>query len=324
MVLCTVAIPTYNREDMIAATLKSVLAQSLDDMEVLVIDDRSQDHVFEVASSFRDPRLQVLRNDTNVGLFGNFNRCIELSQGKYLRILCNDDRLTPECLAREVAVMEANPSVSLLFSKGECFTVGRQSLGEVGNHFPSGIFKGTDGIVGTLWFFAHYGINPITLPSGVLLRKSACEQAGWFDTAMKMDGDLDYFLRVLEHGDLAVLEAIGAEISVHGEQMSALLEGDPDIMQENFQLFERHVDLLKARGYDSRLTKLFAAFTYLLSIKLRQKGLAAEGREYRQVARRYCSNPWLLLFPAMNLMIHRALLKGFGIRRLPIAPERLQ
>ncbi len=136
MPLCTVAIPTYNREDLISGTIRSVLEQHLNDLEILVIDDQSQDNVFMVASSFSDPRLQVIRNDKNVGLFGNFNRCIELSRGKYLRILCNDDRITSDCLSREIAIMEAHPSVSLLFSKGARFTSDHQPLGEIGDHFP--------------------------------------------------------------------------------------------------------------------------------------------------------------------------------------------
>ena len=321
MVRCTVAIPTFNREDMIRGTLESVLSQDMDGLEILVVDDQSKDRVFEVAASYKDPRLRLIRNEKNVGLFGNFNRCIEFARGPFLRILCNDDRLTKDCLKREVELMEANPNVSLLFFKGHRFTKGGVSLGLVGDHFPEGIYDSREAVPAILWFFAHYGINPITLPSGVLMRKSACAAAGRFDESMLMDGDIDYFLRILKWGDLAVMNEIGCEISIHEEQASSILRGISAIIQEHFTVAERRAECLRDKGTFNRINEQFSALSFLFALRLQWSGRHEEARSHRELARRYCPNRGRLLLAMVRCVRLRTMLNFFGIRRIPTKPR---
>src|SRR5579885_2083954 len=101
MTLCTIAIPVYNRAQLVRQALESALAQDLENTEILVIDNCSTDGTWETLHEYSDPRLRLVRNPTNVGLFGNLNRCLELAEGKYLRILCSDDRLLPGCIRTE-------------------------------------------------------------------------------------------------------------------------------------------------------------------------------------------------------------------------------
>lgn len=323
MVRCTVAIPTYNREDMIRGTLESVLAQDIHDLEILVVDDQSKDRVFEIAVSYKDSRLRVVRNETNVGLFGNFNRCVELSSGPLLRILCNDDRLAKDCLRRELEVMEANPEISLLFSKGLRFTKAGVPLGPVGDHFRPGLYDGREAVHAILWFLAHYGINPMTLPSGVLMRKSACAEAGWFDESMRMDGDLDYFLRVIERGDLAVLDDVGCTISIHEQQMSSVLNGDPAIVQEHFTVARRHAECLAGRGSLSRINEQLSALAFLFALHQRWNGRTQQALAHREMAFRHCPSRVRLLLAVVRLIGLRAMLKGLGVRRVPARPRSL-
>jgi glycosyltransferase involved in cell wall biosynthesis len=311
-----VAIPTYNRQEMIRGTLESALAQELDGLEILVIDDQSTDRVLEIAASYDDPRLRVIRNERNLGLFGNFNRCVELSRGALVRILCNDDRLTKGSIKREVELMEANPGVALLFSRGERVSGTGIRLGVVGDHFQQGIYNGRNGAHAILWFYAHYGINPVTLPSGVLMRRSACLEAGRFDESMRMNGDIDYFLRLLEHGDLAVLDAVACEISIHERQMSSILEGEVALVEENFTLAERHADLLHNGASGERIIRQFAALAFLFSLRLRRQGRLQEARAHRQLARRFCPSHIHLYEAAARCLGLRAGLKYFGFRSI--------
>src|SRR4051794_31293108 len=82
--VCTIAIPVYNREDLVRGAIESALQHQQADLEILVIDNCSTDRTAEVARSYEDPRLRVVVNDSNLGLFGNFNRCLELATGKYI------------------------------------------------------------------------------------------------------------------------------------------------------------------------------------------------------------------------------------------------
>ncbi len=233
VVKCTVAIPIYNRKiDVLnRVAIDSAMEQPLKDMQILVIDDCSTDGTWELLQQVRDPRLSLVRNEHNLGLFGNFNRCLELAEGEYVRLLCSDDRLAPDCLGREVALLDRYPDVGLLLTRGRRVDGKGQVLGRQADHFQEGIYSGPAAIRSALWFHSHYALNPFNYPSGMLLRRETALKAGRFDTAMRMSGDVDFFLRMLEHGDLAVSDRLGCEITIHGNQEGVRLAGDVAIRQ---------------------------------------------------------------------------------------------
>src|SRR5688572_5713153 len=94
MPLVSVCIPTYNYAHLIADAIESVLRQTERDLELVVIDDCSTDDTEQVAARYADdPRFRFVRNPCNLGLFGNFNRCFELAEGEFVKVLCADDWL---------------------------------------------------------------------------------------------------------------------------------------------------------------------------------------------------------------------------------------
>ena len=319
MYKCTIAIPTYNREDAICDAIESALIQDMPDLEILVIDDQSTDRTFEILQNYSDPRLRIVRNDINVGLFGNFNRCLELANSQYIRILCDDDRLLPGCIPREVDVMEVNERVSLLFSKGQRIDVFGHKVGPVGDHFRQGIYAGVDAICAVLWFKAHYAINPITLPSGVLLRKEAVHKAGWFDTTMKMEGDIDFWLRILEHGDMAVLSSFGCEIKFHPCQVSSKLLGDIDVLREAFNIAEKYSKLLVERRSYNRIKQQLVAYALGMAYKLWRLGLYKESREHWDLARTSNVSMVAASLAVVRLISLRLLMKITGVRLIPVS-----
>jgi len=315
---CTIAIPTYNRGHTIRNAIESAMIQDMPDLEILVIDDQSTDQTFEIVQSYSDPRLRVVRNEINVGLFGNFNRCLELANSQYIRILCDDDKLLPGCIRREVDVMDANESVALLFSKGQRIDVSGRKVGPVGDHFHQGIYAGVDAIYAALWFKAHYAINPITLPSGVLLRKEAVRKAGWFDTTMKMEGDIDFWLRILEHGDMAVLSSFGCEIKFHPRQVSHRLLGDIEVVREAFNITEKYSKLLVERRSYNRIRQQLVAYSLGVAYKLWRFGLYKESREHWDLARTSNVSMVATSFAIVRLISLRLLMKITGVRLIPI------
>ena len=208
MVKCTVAIPVYNRQSMIRRAVDSALAQTVPGLEILVVDNSSTDGTWDVLQTYKDSRLLLARNERNVGLFGNFNRCLDLAQGQYLRFLCSDDKLIPCSLAQEIEIMDAHQEVALLTTRGRRVNERGYVLGPQADHFQPGIYLGQQAICAVLWFQAHYAYNPLNYPSGILLRREIARQVGPFDTTMKMSGDVDFFLRVLERGALAVVDSV--------------------------------------------------------------------------------------------------------------------
>ena len=113
----SVCIPTYCGASHIRATIDSVLGQTFRDLEVVIIDNASPDDTFAVASSYDDPRVRCLRNASNLGAEGNWNRCLAEATGTYVKLLPDDDVLAPECLQRQVDVLQADTreEIALVF-----------------------------------------------------------------------------------------------------------------------------------------------------------------------------------------------------------------
>lgn len=109
--LVSICIPTYNRAGMIGTAIESALGQTYRNIEVIVVDNASSDNTADVVASYTDERLIFVKNEKNLGLFGNFNRCIELATGKYLHILHSDDYIDSGFTARCIAFFQEHPSV---------------------------------------------------------------------------------------------------------------------------------------------------------------------------------------------------------------------
>ncbi|HEY9708746.1 MAG TPA: glycosyltransferase family 2 protein [Oculatellaceae cyanobacterium] len=104
----SVIIAAYNTEAYIAQAIESVLGQSLNNIEVIVVDDASSDSTAEVARSFTDKRLKVLVNKQNLGVSGARNRALREAQGKWVAVLDSDDWYAPERLEKLLQIAEAN------------------------------------------------------------------------------------------------------------------------------------------------------------------------------------------------------------------------
>jgi glycosyltransferase involved in cell wall biosynthesis len=110
----TICLPAYNAALVIGDTIRSVLAQTWQDFEVVVVDDCSTDDTERAVRSFGDDRIRYYRNSANLGLPGNLTKCAELARGEYLYLLGNDDILSPVALDRTKAAFELDPEVALV------------------------------------------------------------------------------------------------------------------------------------------------------------------------------------------------------------------
>jgi len=126
--IVSICIPTYNRASMVSDAIKSALNQTYSPIEVMVVDNASSDNIEEVISSFHDPRLKFVKNDKNLGLFGNFNRCIELAKGKYIHILHSDDWIDPGFTETCTRFLESHPDVVMTFTSLVLHTPENQNL----------------------------------------------------------------------------------------------------------------------------------------------------------------------------------------------------
>ena len=115
----TIAIPVYNGDNFLAETLDSVLAQTFQNFEVLMVDNGSTDGTERIYRDYaaRDPRIKIHRSEVNLGVTRNFIRAVGYSSAEYFMYLAHDDMLAPSFLEQHVAVLDAHPDVALCYPK---------------------------------------------------------------------------------------------------------------------------------------------------------------------------------------------------------------
>jgi GT2 family glycosyltransferase len=121
----SVALTAYNASPFIRSTIDSVLAQTFEDFELIVVDDCSTDDTVQIVESYADPRVRLIRNPTNLGISTTRNIAIGAAQGEYLAALDHDDISLPTRLERQVAFLDSRPEVVLVGTAARLLTNGK-------------------------------------------------------------------------------------------------------------------------------------------------------------------------------------------------------
>ncbi len=116
--LVSILIPVFNRELMVGDAIRSALEQTFTDIEVVVVDNASTDGTWEVCQRFakQDPRVRIHRNPENMGPVRNWQRCAELAQGEFSKIIFSDDTIEPEFLNKTIPLLR-DARVGFVFTK---------------------------------------------------------------------------------------------------------------------------------------------------------------------------------------------------------------
>lgn len=183
----------HNGEPFIGAAVESILRQTWQDWEFVIIDDASTDGTPSRLASFRDPRIRILRNAENIGLTASLNRGLDLAHGELVARQDADDLSHSERLARQVAFLHANPSVAAVGSQAWLTDARGHSLGR--KDFPLG-HRG-------IWF-AHLFDNALA-HSAVTFRRAAVLAAGGYDETFRASQDYELWSRLGERHGLANL-----------------------------------------------------------------------------------------------------------------------
>jgi GT2 family glycosyltransferase len=111
----SLCVPTYNRADLLVQCVSTLLEQTAQDFEVVVVDDCSTDETTTVVGQFAgDPRFRFFRNASNLGQQGNENRCLEVARGEYIAICHDDDFYVARFAEACGAFLDAHPSVGFV------------------------------------------------------------------------------------------------------------------------------------------------------------------------------------------------------------------
>lgn len=182
----SIIVPAYNQSQYLGDAIRSALAQTCGDLEVIVVDDGSTDDTRGVCQSFTDPRVRYVWQE-NRGLSGARNTGIRESRGKFLTFLDSDDQFLPEKLELLLGAFERDSSLGLVAGQALLIDQLGRRIGEVFDKplpdDPSELLQG----------------NPLHVGS-VLLRREWQERVGFFDETLRSYEDWDMWLRLARAG----------------------------------------------------------------------------------------------------------------------------
>lgn len=283
--LVSVIIPAHNRAGIVRETIDSILAQTYDNFEALVIDDGSTDATREVISRYTDPRIRYIYRE-NGGLSAARNTGLNAAAGEFVAFIDSDDIWYSWKLAAQVEIFRRHRDVGLIWTDMSTFAKAGEILEE--RHlrtyysvYESVDFDSSHGRAGTLMelvadpppdlaacpyyvadvFQDMFGGN-LVHPSTAIVRRDRLQKSGPFEPEVTGPGAEDYhfYFRVTAYGPAAFLDAPTTLFRVHPSQMSTVnglreARGNLTIV---LHWLERHPSILPKARIRERLARSHA------------------------------------------------------------------
>lgn len=199
--LVSLLIPCYNHALFLEDCLNSLLAQSYQNIELLICDDCSPDNSFAIIAAMeaqlraRFPRVEIMQNAENCGVTKNVNRLLRMAKGVYVKTLASDDAMAPDAIEKMVAYFQLHPEIDVVVSNG--YPVAETQRYP---HFSSTkkLYETAPDLVSEGLFFRVARNNCISAPAA-MVRRQVYDTFGLYDETLKVE-DYEFWLRILRGG----------------------------------------------------------------------------------------------------------------------------
>lgn len=199
--LVSVCVPVYNGAQTIKETLDAVFNQSYLNMEVIVVDNCSTDDTMKILQSYADQRLSIYQNETNLGMVGNWNKCLDYVTGEYIQFVCADDILREDCVEKKVDLIESDDSLSMVFGASQIINETGKLLMERHEFKSDCIVEGKK-----LAKKAYRLKNLYGEPTNVLFKSKYIPVVGKFAINTCYTTDLDMWIRISCQGKVGYID----------------------------------------------------------------------------------------------------------------------
>ena len=204
----SVIIPFYNRISWTVEAVNSVLRQSFEDYEVLLIDDGSSEDIDKL-KSIEDPRVRLFRQD-NKGQASATNLGLEKANGEYIAFLDSDDLWCKDKLRIQVGIMDANPKIAISHTSYTRVDIHKNPIETI----ESGLFHG--------WVFPEIYIHcPIATPT-VMVRRDSIEKKRFCDVSISLD--ILFWASLCKDSEILGINQPLTKIRMHGENAATTID----------------------------------------------------------------------------------------------------
>lgn len=200
----SVIMPTYNHEKFVGAAIESVLNQTFQDFELVIMDDGSKDRTPEVVAGYSDPRIRFVPSPRNRGVCATLNDCIRMARGEYIAELNSDDLCKPDRLEKQVAWLDAHPETGVVFSYAEIIN-DEGGPHEDTSHFYHKVFLVPNrNRLEWLRQFFFVG-NALCHPSS-MVRRAVHDEVGLYNERLGQVHDFELWIRICLRHEIHIIE----------------------------------------------------------------------------------------------------------------------
>ena len=258
----SVVIPAYNRAYVVGRAIRSVVAQTFREWELIVVDDGSADDTERVVEAFPDPRIRYIRHDRNRGPSAALNTGIRAARGVWVSFLDSDDEWLPGKLASEVALFEsAGKRIGLVYT-GKMLVDGQGRVLKVRTPRAEGrVYEKL-----LEWDF-------IGSCSRVGVRKNILEAVGGFDETLKISLDWDLWLRVAKLTEVGCVRDCLVKRHLGPDQQSGSLRAICDMKSGIVEKYRREMPPRVLGKHLGTLAILFANYDRQRAWQMALEGL---------------------------------------------------
>ncbi len=270
--LISVIVPVYNHEKFIGETIESVISQTYQNWELLVVDDCSSDKSWEIIQGYaqKDSRIKVFRNETNKGLIPNWKFLIDTSKGEYLAFLEGDDVFCNENLAEKMLIFEKFPDLGMVYCNF-------QIINDVGDTTIDNMYKKLDTKT-----YRNSNIDPaeylyaktllFSTYSQIMIKKEVLSISGYprsldSDEKIFLPSDWDFNFRLSTKNKIYFIDHVLLKYRKHTTNNSASTVKVSKqllmILDDYSKEFSNNQDVQKAIQYMKGKTRYFNTIFYL-------------------------------------------------------------
>lgn len=215
--LISIVTPVYNTEKYLAECIESVLAQTYENWEYLIIDNCSTDGSLAIAESFaeKDKRIRVIGNEEFLDIMPNWNGAMRKISpaSKYCKVVHADDWIYPECIEKMVDLCEKNPSVGI----AGAYRLEEEKVGLCGLPYSAQVLEGKQACRHVLLD----GIQLFGSPTSVMYRADLVRQKATFYNEDNLHADLEVCFELLQNNDFGFIHQVLTFTRRHNESVTS-------------------------------------------------------------------------------------------------------
>ncbi|BAL23277.1 glycosyltransferase family 2 protein [Azoarcus sp. KH32C] len=246
--LVSVVIPTYNRAHAIGACIDSVLAQTLQHFEIVVVDDASRDDTRARVEAIADPRIRYVAHAQNRGGAAARNTGVRVAGGDFIAFLDSDDSWAPRKLEQQIALLgDRGPEYGVAYT----WFIGRDKEG----HEVSRSDHSLDGRVADTLLVANY----VGTFSSIVVRRDLLEQVGGLDEGLRSCQDWDLSIRLSRVTKICCVNEYLVSYLHNGADKHRISSNPASLIQGHRRMLEKFADDY-ARLPRDKAARAFAGF----------------------------------------------------------------